>query len=117
MLSNCQLLFNAVKALPCVNKKECFELDQLKKMERIVAFADVEGIILPENFASLFWIKKCSFMLGLTFSNYLLSRDEGLHCVSACLMISHSVHKPSQRRVTQIIMSYYEFLSDALCVS
>jgi len=53
--------------------------------ERLVAFAAVEGIFFSGSFASIFWLKKRGLMPGLTFSNELISRDEGLHCEFACL--------------------------------
>jgi len=57
--------------------------------ERLVAFSAVEGIFFSGSFCSIFWLKKRSLMPGLTFSNELISRDEGLHTDFACLMYSH----------------------------
>jgi ribonucleoside-diphosphate reductase beta chain len=54
--------------------------------ERLVAFACVEGIFFSGSFCSIFWMKKRGLMPGLTFSNELISRDEGLHCDFACLL-------------------------------
>jgi hypothetical protein len=54
--------------------------------ERLVAFAAVEGIFFSGSFCSIFWLKKRGLMPGLTFSNELISRDEGLHCDFACLL-------------------------------
>ena len=42
-------------------------------------------------------------MPGLTFSNELISRDEGLHCDFACLLYKHVAQKPSAARVRQIV--------------
>jgi len=59
--------------------------------ERLVAFAAVEGIFFSGSFCAIFWLKKRSLMPGLTFSNELISRDEGLHCDFACLVYKHLV--------------------------
>lgn len=119
-------LFNAIETMPCVAKKANWALNWIGSMdatfgERIVAFAAVEGIFFSGSFASIFWLKKRGLMPGLTFSNELISRDEGLHCDFACLMFSYLVQKPSKERVTGIIKDAViieqEFLTDALPVS
>lgn len=121
-----QFLFNAIETLPCVKKKADWALKWIGSKnatfgERIVAFAAVEGIFFSGSFAAIFWLKKRGLMPGLTFSNELISRDEGLHCDFACLMFSHLVQKPSKKRVTGIIKDAVkieqEFLTDALPVS
>ncbi|KAG8011557.1 Ribonucleoside-diphosphate reductase subunit M2 [Nibea albiflora] len=88
--------------------------------ERVVAFAAVEGIFFSGSFAAIFWLKKRGLMPGLTFSNELISRDEGLHCDFACLMFKHLVNKPSAETVTDIIKNAVkieqEFLTEALPV-
>ncbi|KAK3532566.1 hypothetical protein QTP86_024153 [Hemibagrus guttatus] len=88
--------------------------------ERLVAFAAVEGIFFSGSFAAIFWLKKRGLMPGLTYSNELISRDEGLHCNFACLMYSHLVKKPSADRVKDIITKAVsieqEFLTEALPV-
>eukprot|EP00118_Oscarella_pearsei_P026349 m.309801 g.309801 ORF g.309801 m.309801 type:complete len:379 (+) comp47877_c0_seq1:108-1244(+) len=116
-------LFNAVETLPCVKKKADWAIQWIGSQsaafaERIVAFAAVEGIFFSGSFASIFWLKKRGLMPGLTFSNELISRDEGLHCDFACLMFSKIKHKPSEERVRKIVTDAVkieqEFLSDAL---
>ncbi|XP_058802864.1 ribonucleoside-diphosphate reductase subunit M2 B-like isoform X2 [Phymastichus coffea] len=116
-------LFNAIETLPCVAKKANWALNWISHKsasfaERVVAFAAVEGIFFSGSFAAIFWLKKRGLMPGLTFSNELISRDEGLHCDFACLMFKHIVQKPSQERVTSIIKDAVtieqEFLTDAL---
>ncbi|CAF89525.1 unnamed protein product [Tetraodon nigroviridis] len=88
--------------------------------ERVVAFAAVEGIFFSGSFAAIFWLKKRGLMPGLTFSNELISRDEGLHCDFACLMFKHLLHKPSAQTVGAIIRNAVEieqeFLTEALPV-
>uniref|UniRef100_A0A8C2TJ18 Ribonucleoside-diphosphate reductase subunit M2 n=1 Tax=Coturnix japonica TaxID=93934 RepID=A0A8C2TJ18_COTJA len=120
-----EFLFNAIETLPCVKKKADWALRWIgdKKAtygERVVAFAAVEGIFFSGSFASIFWLKKRGLMPGLTFSNELISRDEGLHCDFACLMFKHLIHKPSEERVKEIIMNAVlieqEFLTEALPV-
>ena len=89
--------------------------------ERVVAFAAVEGIFFSGSFAAIFWLKKRGLMPGLTFSNELISRDEGLHTDFACLMFRMLKKRPSKARVTGIIMDAVEieqdFLTRALPVS
>ncbi|XP_049879294.1 ribonucleoside-diphosphate reductase subunit M2 [Pectinophora gossypiella] len=118
-------LFNAIETLPCVKKKADWALQWIASKsatfgERIVAFAAVEGIFFSGSFASIFWMKKRGLMPGLTFSNELISRDEGLHTDFACLMFKHLVQKPSKELVLSIIKDAVvieqEFLTDALPV-
>ncbi|XP_054008415.1 ribonucleoside-diphosphate reductase subunit M2 B-like isoform X2 [Hylaeus anthracinus] len=118
-------LFNAIENLPCVAKKANWALNWINHEtatfpERVVAFAAVEGIFFSGSFAAIFWLKKRGLMPGLTFSNELISRDEGLHCDFACLLFKHIVQKPSCERVISIIKDAViieqEFLTDALPV-
>ncbi|KAE8605060.1 hypothetical protein XENTR_v10014954 [Xenopus tropicalis] len=120
-----EFLFNAIETLPCVKKKAEWALRWISDREapfceRIVAFAAVEGIFFSGSFASIFWLKKRGLMPGLTFSNELISRDEGLHTDFACLLFKHVVHKPSEQRVREIIIDAVkieqEFLTEALPV-
>ncbi|MEQ2193259.1 Ribonucleoside-diphosphate reductase subunit M2, partial [Xenoophorus captivus] len=108
-----EYLFNAIETLPCVKKKADWALNWIGNKnaaygERVVAFAAVEGIFFSGSFASIFWLKKRGLMPGLTFSNELISRDEGLHCDFACLMFKHLVNKPSSETVTKIIKNAVE---------
>ncbi|XP_006869530.1 PREDICTED: ribonucleoside-diphosphate reductase subunit M2 isoform X2 [Chrysochloris asiatica] len=120
-----EFLFNAIETMPCVKKKADWALRWIGDKEatygeRVVAFAAVEGIFFSGSFASIFWLKKRGLMPGLTFSNELISRDEGLHCDFACLMFKHLLHKPSEQRVKEIIINAVrieqEFLTEALPV-
>ncbi|KAK1796025.1 hypothetical protein P4O66_009129 [Electrophorus voltai] len=120
-----EYLFNAIETLPCVKKKADWALNWIGNREaqygeRVVAFAAVEGIFFSGSFAAIFWLKKRGLMPGLTFSNELISRDEGLHCDFACLMFKHLVNKPPQSTVQKIIMNAVqieqEFLTKALPV-
>lgn len=116
-------LFNAIETLPCVKQKADWALKWIGDQEadfgeRVVAFAAVEGIFFSGSFAAIFWLKKRGIMPGLTFSNELISRDEGLHCDFACLMFSHLLNRPSKERIYEIICDAVkieqEFLTEAL---
>lgn len=117
-------LFNAVETIPCVKKKADWALrwiDNGSFAERLIAFAAVEGIFFSGSFCSIFWLKKRGLMPGLTFSNELISRDEGLHCDFACLLYNeHLVNKLSKETVTKIIRDAVEiekeFVTDAIPV-
>ncbi|HXI00042.1 MAG TPA: ribonucleoside-diphosphate reductase small subunit [Sphingobacteriaceae bacterium] len=117
-------LFHAIETVPCVKRKAEWALrwiDNGTFAQRLVAFAAVEGIFFSGSFCSIFWLKKRGLMPGLTFSNELISRDEGLHCEFACLLYSMLNNKLSQQEVTQIISDAVEiekeFVTDALPVA
>ncbi|KAH9330875.1 hypothetical protein KI387_002983, partial [Taxus chinensis] len=115
-------LFNAIETVPCVTRKADWALRWIDSSEsfaeRILAFACVEGIFFSGSFCSIFWLKKRGLMPGLTFSNELISRDEGLHCDFACLLYSLLNHKLSEDRVREIVCDAVdiekEFVCDAL---
>lgn len=116
-------LFKAIETVPCVKKKAEWALRWITKgsfAERLVAFAAVEGIFFSGSFCSIFWLKKRGIMPGLSFSNELISRDEGLHCDFACLLYSHLKERLSQERIHEIIGNAVEiekeFVVDALPV-
>ncbi len=117
-------LFNALETVPAVQKKGEWALKWINSenfAERLIAFAAVEGIFFSGSFCSIFWLKKRGLMPGLTFSNELISRDEGLHCDFACLLYSYLQNKLSEERVQGIIADAVrieqEFVTDALPVS
>lgn len=117
-------LFNAIETLDCVTKKADWALrwiDEGSFAERLIAFAAVEGIFFSGSFCSIFWLKKRGLMPGLSFSNELISRDEGLHCDFACLLYNnHLVNKLPKEQVRDIILDAVEiekeFILDALPV-
>lgn len=117
-------LFHAIETIPCVTKKAEWALrwiDNGSFAERLIAFAAVEGIFFSGSFCSIFWLKKRGLMPGLTFSNELISRDEGLHCDFACLLYNnHLINKLPKETVTGIIADAVEiekeFVTDALPV-
>lgn len=103
-------LLNAIETIPSIQLKAQWALrwikdEQITFAERLVAFAAVEGIFFSGAFCSIFWLKKRGLMPGLTFSNELISRDEGLHCDFACLLYSMLRKRLSQDRVYEIITS------------
>lgn len=118
-------LFNAIHHMDCVKKKANWALRWIEQgsfQERLIAFAAVEGIFFSGSFCSIFWLKKRGLMPGLTFSNELISRDEGLHCDFACLLYNdHVVNKLPMDKLTSIIADAVEiekeFVSDALPVA
>lgn len=85
-------LFNAIEQISSIKKKADWCLRWIDSCEdfrkRLIAFACVEGIFFSGAFCSIFWLKKRGLMPGLTFSNELISRDEGLHCDFACHLYS-----------------------------
>ena len=116
-------LFHAIETVPAVKKKAEWALRWIQNgsfAERLIAFAAVEGIFFSGSFCSIFWLKKRGLMPGLTFSNELISRDEGLHCEFACLLYGMLNNKLSHEAVASIIGDAVtiekEFISDALPV-
>jgi len=117
-------LFNAIDTLDCVKKKAEWALNWVDSpgfAERIVAFAAVEGIFFSGSFCSIFWLKKRGLMPGLTFSNELISRDEGMHCDFACLLynehIKNKLPKSTlEKIITDAVAIETEFVNDSLPV-
>ena len=118
-------LFDAINQVPCVKAKADWAVrwttDKATFAERLVAFAAVEGIFFSGCFCALFWLKKRGLMPGLTFSNELISRDEGMHTDFAALLHSKLVHGAAPERVRQIITEAVDiekvFIRDSLPVS
>jgi ribonucleoside-diphosphate reductase beta chain len=117
-------LFNAIETIPAISKKAEWAMRWIEKgtfVERLIAFAAVEGIFFSGSFCSIFWLKKRGLMPGLTFSNELISRDEGMHCDFAChLFNNHIDNKLSETQIKEIITSALaiekEFILEALPV-
>lgn len=114
-------LFRAIETVPAVAKKAGWAtrwIDRGSFAQRLVAFACVEGILFSGSFCALFWLKKRGLMPGLTFSNELISRDEGMHQDFASLLYSHLVHKLDEPTVHDIVRgavdAELEFITDAL---
>lgn len=101
-------LLNAIDNVPSIKKKAEWALRWIEDErstfgERLVAFAAVEGIFFSGSFASIFWLKKRGLMPGLTHSNELISRDEGLHTDFACLLLGQLRKRPHPRVIQSII--------------
>jgi ribonucleoside-diphosphate reductase beta chain len=117
-------LFNAIDTVPAVQKKAQWALKWINSesfVERLLAFAAVEGIFFSGSFCSIFWLKKRGLMPGLSFSNELISRDEGLHTNFAVhLYNQHIENKLSKERVIEILGSALEiekeFITESLPV-
>lgn len=118
-------MLNAIDHIPCVQKKAEWALRWIGNgsfVERLLAFAAVEGIFFSGSFCSIFWLKKRGLMPGLSFSNELISRDEGLHRDFACLLYTdHIRNKLPEEDVYKMIKDAVsieqEFVADALPVS
>lgn len=118
------ILFNAIETVPAIKKKAEWAIKWINSesfIERLVAFAAVEGIFFSGSFCSIFWLKKRGLMPGLTFSNELISRDEGMHCDYAChLYNNHIENKLSETKIREIICGALEiekeFITEALPV-
>ncbi len=119
------ILFQAIENFPAIKKKADWALkwiDSPSFSERLIAFAAVEGIFFSGSFCSIFWLKKRGLMPGLTFSNELISRDEGMHCDFAVhLHKNHIVSKVPKERITEILVDALnierEFITESLPVS
>jgi len=117
-------LFNAIDTFPPVRKKADWALEWIDNgsfAERLIAFAAVEGIFFSGSFCSIFWMKKRGLMPGLTFSNELISRDEGLHMEFAVLLYNnHLINKLPKEKVEHIITTAVEiekeFVTESLPV-
>ena len=119
-------LFNALETVPSVKKKGEWAMRWLSRKrgsfaERLVAFAAIEGIFFSGSFCAIFWLKKRGLMPGLTFSNELISRDEGLHCDFACLLHNKLLKGAGENVIRSIIAEAVEieieFVTNALPVS
>jgi ribonucleoside-diphosphate reductase beta chain len=118
-------LFNALEVFPAIKKKADWALKWIESdsfAERLIAFAAVEGIFFSGAFCSIYWLKKRGLMPGLTFSNELISRDEGVHCDFAVHLHNHHlVNKVPKTRIREIIVDALkierEFITESLPVS
>lgn len=115
-------LFNAIETVPSIQKKAKWALKWISSKtatfaERLVAFAAVEGIFFSGSFCSIFWLKKRGKMPGLTFSNELISRDEGFHCDFACMLYGMLSNKVDQKTLELIIKDAVDIEKEFICES
>ena len=118
-------LFTAIEVFPAIKKKADWALKWIESdsfAERLIAFAAVEGIFFSGSFCSIFWLKKRGLMPGLTFSNELISRDEGVHCDFAVHLHNHHlINKVPKERIREILVDALnierEVITESLPVS
>ena len=113
-------LFNALEEFPCIKKKADWAIKWITDKRssfaaRLVAFACVEGIFFSGAFCSIYWLKKRGLMPGLTFSNELISRDEGMHTDLACLLFSKLNNKLNKQKVRDIIKEAVTIEKEFIC--
>jgi ribonucleoside-diphosphate reductase subunit M2 len=112
-------LFRAIETIPAVGAKAQWAVNWMSRdrsfYERLVGFAAVEGVLFSGSFCAIYWLKKRGLMPGLTFSNELISRDEGLHAEFACLIYKLMKHKLSDETAHQIIRGAVEVEQEFIC--
>ena len=113
-------LFKAVENYECINKKANWAIKWIKDNDsdfatRLLAFACVEGIFFSGSFCAIYWLKKRGLMPGLTFSNELISRDEGIHTDFAVLLYKKLNKKCSQEKVHNIVREAVEIETQFIC--
>ena len=112
-------VFDAIHTMPAVSEKAQWAVKWMHRdssfAERLVAFAAVEGILFSGSFCAIYWLKKRGLMPGLTFSNELISRDEGLHTEFACLLYGMLQNRLSNDVVASIIEGAVEVERKFIC--
>ncbi len=113
-------LFNAIDNFPCIKKKADWAIKWIQDKRssfstRLVAFAAVEGIFFSGSFCSIYWLKKRGLMPGLTFSNELIARDEGMHTDLAVLLFKKLNKKPKRKRIEELIKEAVEIEKEFIC--
>jgi len=112
-------LFNAMNNIPCIQQKANWAVKWMNKdapfVQRLVAFACVEGIHFSGSFCAIYWLKKRGLMPGLTYSNELISRDEGLHTDFACLLYRQAVNKLTNEQVHKIVTEAVKIEKNFIC--
>jgi ribonucleoside-diphosphate reductase subunit M2 len=114
-------LFNAITTIPCIKEKADWALEWMNAQRsfgtRLAAFACVEGIFFSGAFCAIFWLKKRGLLPGLTFSNELISRDEGLHTQFAIALFHTLANKPDPEEIQAIIMGAVILEKQFICES
>lgn len=113
-------LFKAIEHFPCVSKKASWAMKWINDKRssfatRLIGFACVEGIFFSGSFCSIYWLKKRGLMPGLTFSNELISRDEGMHTDFAVLLYSKLQTRIPKKKVHDIVMEAVEIEKEFIC--
>lgn len=116
-------IFNSIENIPCVAKKAKWAYKWIENKDvsfatRLLSFAIVEGVFFSGSFCAIYWLKKRGLMPGLTFSNELISRDEGLHCEFAYLLYSYIKNKVPESIVYEIFQEAVsiekEFITESI---
>tara|TARA_A100001011_G_C14318801_1_gene849389 strand:- start:3547 stop:4521 length:975 start_codon:yes stop_codon:yes gene_type:complete len=113
-------LFKAIDNFPCIKKKADWAIKWIQDNRssfatRLIAFAAVEGIFFSGSFCSIYWLKKRGLMPGLTFSNELISRDEGMHTDFAVCLFKKLIKKPKKAKVTEMIKEAVDIEKEFIC--
>ena len=113
-------LFEAINNFPCIKKKADWSIKWINDKRssfatRLIAFACVEGIFFSGAFCSIYWLKKRGLMPGLTFSNELISRDEGMHTDFAVLLFSKLEKKPKKAKILEIFKDAVRIEKEFIC--
>jgi len=114
-------VFNAIRTMPAVRRKAEWATQWMNQdrpfAQRLVAFACVEGVLFSGSFCAIFWLKKRGLMPGLSLSNQLISRDEGLHCDFACALYQLLEAKLAEDVVGDIVRGAVEAEEVFICES
>ena len=113
-------LFHALDNFPCIKKKADWAIKWINDKRssfgtRLLAFACVEGIFFSGAFCSIYWLKKRGLMPGLTFSNELIARDEGMHTDLAVLLFRKLNKKPNKKKVYDIVQEAVSIEKEFIC--
>jgi ribonucleoside-diphosphate reductase subunit M2 len=113
-------LFEAIDHFPCIKKKADWAIKWIQDKRssfaaRLVAFACVEGIFFSGAFCSIYWLKKRGLMPGLTFSNELISRDEGMHTDLAVMLFNKLNKKLNKTKIKEIIKEAVAIEKEFIC--
>jgi ribonucleotide reductase beta subunit family protein with ferritin-like domain len=75
--------FNAIAHYPSIKKLADWAFEWMDSsiplLERIIAFACLEGIFFSSAFAAVYWIKRRNTLASLCKANEFIARDEGIH--------------------------------------
>lgn len=119
-------VFQAVETMPIIGKMAAWAQrwinDRVSFPLRLTAFAVYEGVMFSASFAAIQWFKERNLLPGLTSFNEFIARDEGVHCLFACHILSaHTTNRPLQKEVHKIVKGAIalldEFLGEAIPVS
>ena len=113
-------LFRAIDNFECIKKKADWAIKWINDKRssfatRLIAFACIEGIFFSGSFCAIYWLKKRGIMPGLTFSNELISRDEGMHTDYAVCLFHKLIKKPKKQKVHDLMKEAVEIEKEFIC--